>query len=78
MAARPTEETCAEAMRVALTSGLLRKQVAADFGIGFSTLSVGYSKIDATLRNRPASLVSSARSPSCGKKTACFGRRGGC
>ncbi|MFZ5965478.1 hypothetical protein ACOXXX_21275 [Thalassococcus sp. BH17M4-6] len=26
-------------MRVALTSGLPRKQVAADFGVGFSTLS---------------------------------------
>lgn len=26
-------------MRVALTSGLSRKQVASDFGIGFSTLS---------------------------------------
>ncbi|MBL4874623.1 MAG: hypothetical protein JKY41_14880 [Rhodobacteraceae bacterium] len=26
-------------MRVALTSGLSRKQVAADFGVGFSTLS---------------------------------------
>jgi transposase len=28
-----------EAVRVALTSGLSRKQVAADFGVGFSTLS---------------------------------------
>ena len=28
-----------EAVRVALTSGLSRKQVASDFGIGFSTLS---------------------------------------
>jgi transposase len=28
-----------EAVRVALTSGLTRKQVASDFGIGFSTLS---------------------------------------
>jgi len=39
MASRPTEEFCAEAVRVALTSGLPRKRVAADFGIGFSTLS---------------------------------------
>ena len=29
----------AHAMRVALTSGLPRRQVAADFGIGFSTMS---------------------------------------
>lgn len=39
MGTRPTEEFRAEAVRVALTSGLPRKQVAADFGIGFSTLS---------------------------------------
>ena len=39
MASRPTEEIRAEAMRVALTSGLPRKQVASDFGIGFSTLN---------------------------------------
>lgn len=29
----------AEAVRVALTSGLPRKQVAKDFGVGFSTLN---------------------------------------
>lgn len=39
MAQHPTPEFRAEAVRIALTSGLLRKQVAADFGIGFSTLS---------------------------------------
>ena len=39
MASRPTEEFRAEAVRVALTSGLPRKQVAAEFGIGFSTLN---------------------------------------
>ncbi len=39
MASRPTEEFRAEAVRIALTSGLPRKQVATDFGIGFSTLN---------------------------------------
>ena len=39
MASSPTPEFRAEAVRVALNSGLPRKQVAADFGIGFSTLS---------------------------------------
>lgn len=39
MASRPTEEFRAEAVRVALTSGLPRRQVAADFEIGFSTLN---------------------------------------
>ena len=38
MASRPTEEFRSEAVRVALSSGLPRKQVA-DFGIGFSTLN---------------------------------------
>lgn len=39
MASRPSPEFRAEAVRVALTIGLSRKQVAADFGVGFSTLS---------------------------------------
>ena len=39
MAPKPAPEYRAEAVRIALTSGLPRKQVAADFGIGFSTLS---------------------------------------
>jgi len=39
MASRPTPEFRAEAVRVTRTSGLSRKQVAADFGVGFSTLN---------------------------------------
>lgn len=39
MGTKRTAEFRQEAVRVALTSGLTRKQVAADFGIGFSTLS---------------------------------------
>ena len=39
MASKPPPEFRAEAVRVALTCGLPRQQVAADFGIGFSTLS---------------------------------------
>ncbi len=39
MASRPTGGFRAEAVRVALTSGLPRKQVAADFGVEVSTLS---------------------------------------
>jgi len=39
MGTKHTTEFRHEAVRVALTSGLTRKQVAADFGIGFSTLS---------------------------------------
>lgn len=39
MGARWTPEFRAEAVRIALTSGLPRKQVATDLGVGFSTLS---------------------------------------
>ena len=39
MGTKHSTEFRQEAVRVALTSGLTRKQIAADFGIGFSTLS---------------------------------------
>ena len=39
MASQHTAEFRQEAVRVALTSGLNRKRVASDFGVGFSTLS---------------------------------------
>lgn len=39
MGTKRTAEFMQEAVRVAQTSDLTRKQVAADFGIGFSTLS---------------------------------------
>ncbi len=39
MGPKHSSEFRQETVRVALTSGLTRKQVAADFGVGFSTLS---------------------------------------
>ena len=39
MGKQASGEFRAEAVRVALTSGLPRKQVAKDFGVGFSTLN---------------------------------------
>jgi transposase len=39
MAPKRSDEFRREAVRIALTSGLTRKQVASDLGIGFSTLS---------------------------------------
>ena len=39
MAHGHTDEFRGEAVRIALTSGLTRKQVASDLGIGFSTLA---------------------------------------
>ncbi len=39
MAHRHSDEFRREAVRIALTSGLTRRQVASDLGVGFSTLS---------------------------------------
>ena len=39
MGTKHTTEFRQEAVRIALSSGLTRKQVSADFGVGFSTLS---------------------------------------
>ena len=39
MAHGHTDEFRSEAIRIALTSGLTRRQVASDLGIGFSTLA---------------------------------------
>ena len=45
MAKKHTEEFKQEAIRIALTSGLTRKQVADDLGVGFSTLANGYKNL---------------------------------
>ena len=39
MASRRSEEFRREAVRLALTSGLTRTQIAADLGVGLSTLN---------------------------------------
>lgn len=53
--ARPkTDEFRAEAVRIALTSGLTRKQVARDLGIGFSTLA-RWIQADAKSGDKPQS-----------------------
>ena len=51
MAHRHTTEFKQEAVRIALTSGLTRRQVSSDLGVGFSTLSkwVRQSRNDETL-----------------------------
>lgn len=53
MASRPTEEFRAETVRAALGSGLPRRQVAADFGIGFSTLG-RWTRPNRRNREKPA------------------------
>ena len=57
MGTKQTAEFRQEAVRVALTSGLTRKQVAADFGIGFSTLGGGFDRIGRLCPNRLSSLI---------------------
>ena len=39
MGLKRTDEFCQDAVRIALTSGLTRKQVADDLGVGMSTLN---------------------------------------
>ena len=45
MADRHSYEFRREAVRIALTSGLTRKQIASDLGVGFSTLSKWIQKL---------------------------------
>ena len=47
MANRHTEEFKREAVHIALTSGLSRKQVASDLGVGLSTLGKWINRIRA-------------------------------
>lgn len=54
MASRHSPEFRAEAVRLALTSGLGRKQIADDLGIGFSTLNRWIQK-DRRNPDKPAS-----------------------
>lgn len=51
MAHRHSDEFRQEAVRIALTSGLTRRQVASGLGIGFSTLSkwIQHSRNDETI-----------------------------
>lgn len=53
MARKRTPEFRAEAVRIALTSGLSRRQVASDLGIGFPTLS-GWIQQDRRNPEKPA------------------------
>lgn len=45
MGTKRTDEFRADAVRIALTSGLTRKQVASDLGVGLSTLGKWISRI---------------------------------
>ena len=80
MGNKPTAEFRQEVVRVALTSGLSRKQVASDFGIGFSTLS-GWIKEERDTVFTPKPLLHLShklnwftKTNGCAKKCACFVR----
>ena len=62
MGTRPTAEFRSEALRLALTSGLSRKQVASDLGVGFSTLSRWIVTAQRTGQTRNG-LATTARGP---------------
>jgi transposase len=63
MGTKQTADFRQEAVRVALTSGLTRKQVASDFGIGFSTLSRWIRQDRMTLRVNSDSHLIHATTP---------------
>ena len=54
MGQKHNEEFKREAVRIALTSGLTRRQVASDLGVGFSTLAKWIQK------SRPGDLLPAA------------------
>ena len=59
MSTKPTEEFKRDSVRMALTSGLPRKQLAGDLGVGLSTLNKwvkAYSDAD-TVPQKEAELV---------------------
>jgi transposase-like protein len=49
MGLKRTDEFRKDAVRIALTSGLTRKQVADDLGVGMSTLTNGSQRIEAQM-----------------------------
>ena len=78
MAAIYSDEFKRDAVRIALTSGLTRRQVASDLGIGLSTLGKWVRAVseEAKVPRRMPSFC--ARTNGCAKRTAYFARRGKC
>ena len=79
MAAIHSDEFKRDAVRIALTSGLTRRQVASDLGIGLSTLGKWVRAVseEAKVPAQDAE-ASRARMNGCAKRTAFSGRRGRC
>ena len=65
MGTKRTADFRQEAVRVALTSGLTRKQVASDFGIGFSTLSKWIQQGKRPLPTAPDYNSTASTRPAC-------------
>ena len=79
MAAIYSDEFKRDAVRIAQTSGLTRRQVASDLGIGHSTLGkwvrMFFEEAKVPAQDAEASRV---RTSGCAKRTAYFARRGRC
>jgi transposase len=78
MAPRPSEEFKRDAVRIALTSGLTRKQASSDLGVGMSTLGKWIrtyrdGDVESTEEQELAKETSAFA-----VRTACFARRGKC
>lgn len=61
MAKKHTEEFRQEAVRISLTSGLPRRQVAEDLGVGFSTLAKWIQKSRESNELTPAANIDLAK-----------------
>jgi transposase len=76
MGPKHTTEFRHEAVRVALTSGLARKQVATDFGVGFSTLSRWVQQDRQALPGPSVQSDLERETPDFARKTGYYERRG--
>lgn len=76
MARKHNEEFKREAVRIALTSGLTRRQVASDLGIGFSTLAKWVQKSKPDDLPPHQTLILPKRTNGFARRTVCSWRRG--
>lgn len=76
MSLKHSDEFKRDAVRIALTSGLTRRQVASDLSIGLSTLGKWIASISDELKFLPKTLIFCVRMNVYAKRTVSFGRRG--
>lgn len=76
MSLKHSDEFKRDAVRIALTSGLTRRQVASDLSIGFPRLGNGSHQFPMKLKFLPKTLIFCVRMNVYAKRTVSFGRRG--